>query len=375
MTTDNVNYREGQAIPEIREVCPTLPSILRKYEKYGRQDYFRGTTSGELQNWQEEARHTLKKLLGLDKMDSCPLSPQWLDTVQFETVTRYHVRYHTEPDITVCAYLLVPTGADGTTPMILCPPGHNGAGKYSVAGCREYSAVEEKIIHYGYDYGWKLALKGYITLCPDIRGFGEMREDPADAGKLPEAIKGDCYWLAHMGEPLGIPVLGMLTWDLMRGIDFLEQTAADGIGDASRIMAFGFSGGGMQALYLSALDQRICGTFIAGYFYGFRDSLLKMNRNCSCNYVPHLMEYYDMGDIASLIAPRPLCIQSCRQDHLSGERGIQNVMEQLDIVRSNYRTAGAAESVRHEIPEGEHHLDQSHIAEDIRWLLAHTIEK
>ena len=63
-----------------------------------------------------------------------------------------------------------------------------------------------------------------------------------------------------------------------------------------RILTFGFSGGAMQSLYLAALDDRIHAVFLSGYMYGFRDSLLQMNRNCSCNYVPHLMEHFDIRD-------------------------------------------------------------------------------
>ena len=199
-------------------------------------------------------------------------------------------------------------------------------------------------------------------------------------------MKGDCYWLAHMGEPIGIPVLGMLSWDLMRCVDFLQEYTitkggklrhlTDGAHTDSeatcwnpeRIIAFGFSGGAMQSLYLSALDERIHASFLSGYMYGFRDSLLQMNRNCSCNYVPHLMEHFDMGDIASLIATRRLMIQSCREDRLAGTRGLANVQEQVDIIRANYAVTGIAEHVQQDIEDGSHHIDTSHLQDITAWL-------
>ena len=207
-----------------------------------------------------------------------------------------------------------------------------------------------------------------------------------DTRELPLAMKGDCYWLAHMGEPIGIPVLGMLSWDLMRCVDFLQEYTitkdeklrhlTDGAHTDSearrwnpeRIIAFGFSGGAMQSLYLSVLDERIHASFLSGYMYGFRDSLLQMNRNCSCNYVPHLMEHFDMGDIASLIAPRRLMIQSCREDRLAGTRGLTNVQEQVDIIRANYAVTGIAEHVQQDIEDGPHHLDTSHLQDITKWL-------
>ena len=374
-------------LPEISNIYPMLPSILRKYARYGRKDDFRGKTSEEFRTWQMRSREILRNLLGLEKMDDCALEPVIDEVVFQDAILRYHILLRTEPDITLSAYLLVPASANAGTPVFLCPPGHNGAGKYTVAGVRGARAIEESIEKYNYDFGWQLARLGYVAFCPDVRGFGERREMLEDTKELPLAMKGDCYWLAHMGEPIGIPVLGMLSWDLMRCVDFLQEYTitkdgklrhlTDGAHTDSearrwnpeRIIAFGFSGGAMQSLYLSALDERIHASFLSGYMYGFRDSLLQMNRNCSCNYVPHLMEHFDMGDIASLIAPRRLMIQSCREDRLAGTRGLTNVQEQVDIIRANYAVTGSAEHVQQDIEDGPHHLDTRHLQDIAKWLV------
>ena len=384
--------KKARELPEISNIYPTLPSILRKYARYGRQDYFRGQTAREFRIWQQRSRATLWELLGLEKMDDCALEAEIdeverLHTETDEIIDRYHILLHTEPDVILSAYLLVPASADTDTPVFLCPPGHNGAGKYTVAGVRGVRAIEESIEKYNYDFGWQLACLGYVAFCPDVRGFGERREILEDTRELPLAMKGDCYWLAHMGEPIGIPVLGMHSWDLMRCVDFLKEYTitkdgklrhlTDGAHTDSeatrwnpeRIIAFGFSGGAMQSLYLSALDERIHASFLSGYMYGFRDSLLQMNRNCSCNYVPHLMEHFDMGDIASLIAPRRLMIQSCQEDRLAGTRGLTNVQEQVDIIRANYAVTGNTENVQQDIEDGPHHLDTRHLQDVAKWLV------
>ncbi len=436
-------------LPEISKIYPTLPSMLRKYARYGRQDYFQGQRAEEFMDWQMRSRATLRALLGLEKMDDCALEPvidevvllspkrangrdeapaekaecsvrtENREALSNDIICRYHVLLRTEPDITLSAYLLVPASANAGTPVFLCPPGHNGAGKYTVAGVRGARAIEESIEKYNYDFGWQLARLGYVAFCPDVRGFGERREMLEDTRELPLAMKGDCYWLAHMGEPIGIPVLGMLSWDLMRCVDFLKEytitkdgkiesrrkiSAEDSTSvramqvseknseylysskipqqmtvnernsteerrwNPERIIAFGFSGGAMQSLYLSALDERIHAVFLSGYMYGFRDSLLQMNRNCSCNYVPHLMEHFDMGDIASLIAPRRLMIQSCREDRLAGVRGLTNVQEQVDIIRANYAVIGNTENVQQDIEDGPHHLDTCQLQDIAKWL-------
>ena len=341
--------------------------MLRRFERCSRQDHFTGETAEDFLRWQKEVRTLLTGLLGLDKIESCPLDAQCTETVTLhDGIRREHWTVQTEPGVIMPFYLLIPPDADRTTRPFLCPPGHGGAGKYSVAGVAEYSAVKERIDFYNYDYGLQLARLGYVALCPDCRGFGERRENPASAASLPYALKGDCALLAHMGLPLGITVIGMHVHDLKRALDYLTMR---GDWAYTKPACLGFSGGGMQALFLSALDERISLAFISGYLYGYRDALLKLNENCACNYIPHLWEHLDMGDIASLIVPRPLLLQSCREDRLNGERGLVNVMEQVTIVRKAYDLLGVQQRLLHQICEGPHHFHGETLRDDLQSLL------
>ncbi|MGM9603960.1 MAG: alpha/beta hydrolase family protein [Faecousia sp.] len=353
-------------LPAAEECWPTLPAMLRKFDQLARQSRFTGSTVEEFAVWREETKTLLQKLLGLDKMELCPPQSVYMDGILLEGgIRREHWRIQVEPEVFMTLFLLVPPGADRTTPVFLCPPGHNGAGKYAVAGAREYAAVAEKIDQYHYDYGWQLARCGYVAVCPDCRGFGERREDACDMLRMPEGLKGDCFRLAHMGEPLGIPVVGMLTWDLMRLIDWLQQ---DGRFDAEALGCLGFSGGGMQTLWLAALDERVHLAVISGYLYGYRDSLLTLNSNCSCNYVPHLWEHLDMGDIASLIAPRPLWVQTCREDRLNGPRGLVNAVEQVTVAKNAYTLLGVPDRLLHEVCAGPHQWHDEHLHENLQYL-------
>ncbi len=355
-----------KSLPDIRECYPILPSMLRKYDKFGRRDRFTGETAEDFRQWGEKAKKVLWGLLGLDKMESCPLDPVTDEVVMLPgDIRREHLRIQVEPEVWMPMYILIPAGASLKSRPFLCPPGHNGAGKYSVAGLREYGTVKERIELYRYDYGYQLARLGYVAVCPDCRGFGERREEREDAFHPELGMKGDCYWLAHMGEPLGIPVAGMLAWDLMRAVDYLYWR---GEWDGARCGCLGFSGGGMQALMASALDERIRLVVISGYLYGYKDALLRLNRNCSCNYVPHLWEHWDMGDIASLIAPRPFWIQSGKEDRLNGPRGIDNVTEQVEIIRRAYRLFGAEDRLLHEICPGGHRWNGENLERNLEKL-------
>ena len=342
---------------------PTLPAMQRKYDRLARKEYFRGSSAAEFENWRTQTRTRLRQLLGMDLMETCPLCPQILEEITLPgDILRQKVLLQTEPDVYMPVYILIPARQEEHSRVFLCPPGHQGAGKYSVAGLREIPAVAKAIDFYNYDYGLQLAQRGHVALCPDCRGFGERRDPDKQSDKTDDFLTGTCYQLAHMAEPLGMTVIGMLVWDLQRLIDYVEQR---GEWPMEKLSCLGFSGGGMQTLWLSALDDRIRMSVISGYLYGYKDSLLTLCGNCSCNYVPNLWRYYDMGDIASLIAPRPLVVQSCRGDHLNGPRGLQNVTEQLEIVRSAYELYHAADRIRHDVCEGGHRFHSEHIFEAI----------
>lgn len=328
--------------------------MLKKFDKYARQDAFAGSTVEEFESWKKESRETLKELLGLKYMEDCPLEPRLEERITLEGgIVREKVLIQVEPDTWMPMYILIPPKKNEEKPLcFLALPGHQGAGKYSVAGCYEIPAVMDKIKFFNYDYGMQLVRRGYVALCPDCRGFGERRDEKKQTpGSETDFMTSSCFHLAHMAEPIGETVAGMCTWDAMRLIDYVYER---GEWDTDNLGAVGFSGGGMQVLWLAALDERIKRCIISGYLYGYKDSLMILNGNCNCNYVPHLWEHFDMGDIASLIAPRPVAFQSCRDDHLNGPRGLDNVYEQLEVVQKAYRLYDDGSYPLHDIREGGH---------------------
>ena len=61
-----------------------------------------------------------------------------------------------------------------------------------------------------------------------------------------------------------------------------------------------------------------------------------------------------MGDIAALIAPRPLLIETGTMDPLDGVSGLKNVRSQVRIVRKVYRLLDAERNLKHVIFQGVH---------------------
>lgn len=328
--------------------------MLAKYDKYARQDAFHGETLAEWEAWKREARETLKELIGWDHMEPCPLDPVTEEVVELEGgIRREKVIIQTEPGVYMPMYILIPPKqGEGKQECYIALPGHQGGGKYSVAGCYGIPAIKDKIAFFNYDYGMQLAKRGYVAVCPDCRGFGERRDEALQNQEDEKAfLTSTCFHLAHMAEGIGETVAAMNAWDDARLIDYLYERDE---WDMETLGVMGFSGGGMQTLWISALDDRVKRVIISGYLYGFKEALMVRNGNCNCNYVPRLWEHFDCGDIASLIAPRPLAVQSCRDDHLNGPRGLTNVVEQLDIVRAAYARYGKEQYPIWDVRPGEH---------------------
>ena len=85
-----------------------------------------------------------------------------------------------------------------------------------------------------------------------------------------------------------------------------------------------------------------------------RDSLVSLPQNCACNFVPHLWETMDMGDMGAMIAPRALFVESGEKDHLEGKRGLENVYPQVMTAKRAFALYGKADSVVHSIHDGGH---------------------
>ena len=350
------------------------PAFRERLKREGRSAAFKGTTPGDFEAWQIATRARLFDLMGLTLMDRMPIEVRELDRAQIAGgIVRTHAMLQVEHNVWMPFYLLEPQtpklDAHGCKRCYICPHGHQGAGAASVAGVTGVPAVDDAVRKLNYDYGLRLARMGYVTVCPDARGWGYRRDWKGQGDDESSFLRGTCLNQARMAEPLGLTVAGLNAWDNMRLIDYLESRGDIAMDDLG---CFGFSGGGYMTLYLAALDPRVHKAFVSGYLYGVDDSLLHLNGNCSCNYVPGLWRLLDMGDIASLIAPRPLLVQSCEGDHLNGARGLANVDEQLDIVRDAYELVGHADGLSHEVCPGGHHLGVAHLAEDIEWLDEHV---
>lgn len=327
--------------------------LAHVFDKVSRRMGLKAETLDEYKVWRKNTVAKLWEITGLDQMEECPLEPEIVESKQMDGYRREKWLIQTEPEIRMPFYILIPDGmrAGEARPCMITPHGHASGGKYSPASRTDIPAIADAVKEYNYGYGESFVKQGFIVFCPDARAFGERRESMLQGDGEHAFLNSTCVALNHIAISLGRSLTGLWAWDLMRLVDYIQSR---GDCDGGKIGCAGLSGGGLQTLWLAALDERVQCAIVSGYFYGYKDSLLKQSHNCGCNFVPRLWNHVDMGDIGALIAPRPLLIETGNRDSLNGERGLSNVTEQVELTRRAYLLWGQEDRLYHHVFEGGH---------------------
>lgn len=326
--------------------------MLEFYDENSRKYAFKAKNAQEFETWKKELRAVLADLSGIARMKACSLEPQLLESENLEGHRRDKMIIQTEKDVWMTFYVLVPDGIKQGEKRVcvIAPHGHNACGKYTTAGRAEVAAIKKAIDRYNADYGLQLVKEGYVVLCPDARGTGERREMMHQGDEEEKFMSRSCNDLNNVAISLGLSLQGMFTWDLMRLVDYAE---AQDVTDSNRIGCCGFSGGGSQSLWLTLMDDRIKFIIKSGSLSGYKNNLLSSSK-CGCGFIPRLWEYVDTCDLAALIAPRPMLIETGSRDSGNGKKGLKEVNEQFAVIREAYRVFDAEDRLSLHIFDNVH---------------------
>jgi hypothetical protein len=329
--------------------------MSRLYDERGRQYPLDASSKEAYGAWKQRVKERLFEITGLSiikSMEQPPLSPRLRSEKKCDGYTLQSWDIQTERDVRTPFYLLMPDQPNGAT--MLNPHGHGGGSDVSILNTDNpyVQQMAENYFPQGHKtFALEAVSRGYIVACPDARGAGERREI-GQQGDEPEKYRLNSHReINQMGLGFGLSMVGFMVWDLMKITDFLLTLPQV---DPDRIGCLGMSGGGQQTIFLAALDERISAAVTSGYFYGYKDALLLQPGNCSCNFVPHMWETVDMGDIGAMIAPRALLVESGKADHLNGKSGIDNVISQVEISKKAFHLLGVEEKLHHSIHEEGH---------------------
>jgi len=305
------------------EHLSTLAYLWRQYETQPRQLAFRAQTLDQWQAWRQELRGQLVECLGGFPADRCDLAPQVAEVVEEENYRREKVLFYSEPGVAVPCYVLTPrTSAPPYRPVIALH-GHGSDGARLVLGLTRNDQERAHMQALNCDYARQLAQHGFMVFVPVLRALGE-RNEVLPAFRTGEGLGAkSCQITSMVGLLLGKSLAGLRVWDVIRTVDYIHSRPEPMI---ESIGCVGLSGGGVVTLYAAALEDRIGVAVVSGAFCTFRASIMAME-HCADNYVPGILRYAEVPDMAGLIAPRPLLI----------EHGIEDPIFPIQATRQAYQ--------------------------------------
>ena len=239
-------------------------------------------------------------------------------------------------------YLLVPK-SEGPYKPILVFHGHNPSVQPILGNFPDEATAKERLALDG-NYAQALAQAGYLVCAVEQRGFGERQSNPLTEGR-------SCRQLAFEYLMQDRCLVGERCWDGLCAINYL-QSRSDIIPGV--LGCTGNSGGGTTALWLSAIEERITVSVPSCYFCSFKESILAM-RHCECNYVPKILSLAEMGDLAALIAPRPIRIIAGERDNIFPIAGVKAEYKTLERAYALHKADNKCSLTVHPGPHAYNH--------------------
>jgi len=325
-----------------RQVDP-LPYGIRLLDAAPRRLRFSATSKSQAQQWQGQLRSKVTELVGGFPADAVPLRPMTLESTEFPGYRREKILFDSRDGMSVLAYVLTPKRAKTPVPAVVCVPGH-GRGVDDIIGIDDKGRARSDKSGYQHDFALQVVEAGMAAVAIEPAGFG-CRRDPANVKR--GLGRSSCQPLAGTALLVGQTLIGWRVYDVMRTIDYIA-TRKDL--DASRVGCVGISGGGTCTLFSAALDPRIKAAFVSGYLNTFRDSVGSLS-HCMDNYVPGIMNWAEMYDVAGLIAPRPLIVESGRKDDIFP---IDSSVASFKKVSEIYKVFGAGDRIDHDVFDEAH---------------------
>ncbi len=304
----------------------------------------------DFNEWRKQLKEFYYEIMGINKIkqNACPENVIIESEEEKDGYRLIRFIAETEKDMMIPCYLLIPTTGKKSYPLAITLQGHKDGGMYNSIGLKKLPEDEE------YQPRGAFALQavkeGYAALCVELRGMGELQ--PSTEKRM---WGTRCWFTSFTAFALGRTLLGERVWDISRCIDAMHLFPQV---DTSKIVITGNSGGGTTTYYAAAFDERITLAVPSCAFCTYKDSILDVH-HCICNLIPGCYEYFDMQDLAGLIAPRKLLVVNGEKDWTFPLEGAKKGFE---VVKKIYQKAGVPENARMVVTPKGHYW-----CEDIIW--------
>ena len=299
---------------------------------------------GDWDEWKATFKEKINSLRG-GTINRVPVEAALGEKEDCQTHWRQKVTVKATEISDACGYLLVPKVLQGKCPAIVAAPGHYQFGKDTMAG--HENAAEELDEKPNSAYGKYAVDDGYVVFVPDWWGWGDK------SGHLELVYDRDrCNVIQMAASMYGFTVLNLHMLEADAIVDFLQ--GLDYV-DESRIGIMGNSYGGRISMWIAAFNENIRCVVSAGAMNLFSERSRKLAA-CAIQCFPGLLQYGDIGEVYSLIAPRPMQLQAATEDHLISHENRNKIAE---TVKRAYDACAGSKNISIEYFKGGHYLNWS----------------
>ena len=247
-------------------------------------------------------------------------------------------------ELTLWGLLGRPVAATGRLPLAIAYHGSYGKAEGIFGIADPYYNND-----YHRTFALRMAKKGYVVFAPQVLtdysgDYNQIRNGPD-----------------NRGTSLGERLVGIELGEMINGLDYLTQL--DFV-NADRVVTYGISLGGLMSFYLGALDTRIHTTAVSNYIedrvgkltgleFGpvtYPEGYWRIN-NADYMFVPSLLRRLTDVEIAAIIAPRRLFVETGLYDYRSWT--VPPIYAQIETV---YQRLGLGDSVDSVIGVGGHEI-------------------
>ncbi|MCC3372274.1 S9 family peptidase [Cohnella sp. REN36] len=314
------------------------------YGSVNPSEKFQASSQQEWSEWRERLRQRFVELLGGPAPESSELAPVLLESEDCGDYIRQRIQIETYPGLHMPVYVLVPKESKGRSGAVIACHGH-GYGSKDIVGLTASGEKKTGDIGYQKNFAVELVQRGYITVAPELLGFGDrMLVEDEEARE-----HNSCHRLSTFLLAMGQTMAGYRVFETLRCVDYL--LARHDV-DADRIGCMGISGGGLVCSFAAAIDDRISAAVVSGFANTFQDSILSI-RHCIDNYVPGLSLVAEMPDILGLIAPKPLLVEAGTRDPIFP---VHATLKAFENIRDVYRLLDKEEKLEFDLFEGDHEI-------------------
>lgn len=273
--------------------------------------------------YKKQIREKFDELLGINELrkDICPFGEKILSEEDMGDYKRIHFTFNSEPGCTIPCYMLIPNGEKKKYPVVITLSEHDKNGYSGLVG--KGKSIEEAIeLKKGGDIAVQAVKEGYVAIAMEQRAIGTLCSTEFNRGGHM------CSFEAHVAEMLGRTLMGERAWDVSRLITLLVEFNKC---DLEKIVVVGEGVGGAAAYYAACLDERITLAVSYGGFGSYKDSIMNYY-HCSCEYIPHAYEWFEMQDLACLIAPRKLVVMTGKDDETTTVDGVKKAFHTVEKI-------------------------------------------